>query len=312
MNIRDAKNIISPEAADQLIRMRDGDSALLYLYFCRHMSADRETACKDLLLPRQRLNEAYERLEMVGLLPLPVTGSEPAPPSVRQTLPVPESSELPEYSAKDVSLRSENDPAFSALISEAQLIIGRALSTPDLIKLLGIYDHLDLPAEVIMELMNFVADVYRDKYGERRRPSARSFELEAGKWAERGITDFDAAEQYIRQFWDHHSKEGAYKDALRVIDRDFTDTERRYVEQWLDWGFDSDAIDAAYDKTVSNTGKRSLAYMNKILLNWHDKGLHSLSEIREKDRPKFRQGPSSSSQTTQQKPDDIWDKVNQI
>ena len=70
---------------------------------------------------------------------------------------------------------------------------------------------------------------------------------------------------------------------MKIVDRDFTDTERRYVEQWLNWGFSADAIALAYDKTVTNTRKFSPAYMNKILMSWNEKGLHSLAEIREKD-----------------------------
>lgn len=281
MNRSISQNIISSQAADLLISMRDSDAALLFLYFSRRGNCDREKAYKELLLPKQRLNEAYERLEMVGLLPLIGSGAQDDTPVPKDSvLPPPIAKpDLPEYSSDDVRTRAELDSAFSALINEAKLIIGRPLSTPDLIKMLGIYDHFDLPAEVIMELMNFVADVYRDKYGNGRRPSARAFEREAQLWAERGITDFDAAEQYIQRYRKHHSMEGAIKDAMHITDRDFTDTERRYIEQWLTWGFGPDVLAVAYDRTVTNTRKFSPAYMSKILQNWHEKGMHTLPEI---------------------------------
>lgn len=161
-----------------------------------------------------------------------------------------------------------------------------------------------------MELMNFVADLYRWKYGERRRPSAHAFELEARAWVERGITDFDSAEQYIRSARERRSQEGAIKAAMKIEDRDFTDTERRYVEQWLNWGFAADAIALAYDKTVTNTRKFSPAYMNRILMSWHEKGLHSLAEIKEKDQPSRAQtqAPGSSAESAE----NIWDIVKQI
>ena len=317
MDDLDEKKLISPRAADLIIGLRDGDAALLYLYLCRRGMEDRDRIARELYLPKQRLSEAMERLEMLGLLPLaesvpvsPESAVSPEPPAKAPSLPG--RPDLPDYTAEEVRSRKENDGAFSALISEAQLIMGRPLSTPDLIKLLGIYDHLDLPPEVVMELMNFVAELYRWKYGERRRPSARAFELEARVWAERGITDFDSAERYIRLARERRSQEGDIKASLKIVDRDFTDTERRYVEQWLNWGFSADAIALAYDKTVTNTRKFSPAYMNKILMSWNEKGLHSLAEIQEKDQFARSRSSSGSEPRPAESLGSLWDKVNQI
>ena len=307
------KKLISPQAADLIIGLRDGDAALLYLYLCRRGTDDRNQIAKDLFLPKQRLNEALERLEMLGLLPLteplPKTHShaEATQPSVLQ-----DRAELPEYTSADVRSRLEHDNAFSTLISEAQVIMGRPLSTPDMIKLLGIYDHLDLPPEVMMELMNFVADLYRWKYGERKRPSARAFELEARNWVQRGITDFESAEEYIRTAKERRSQEGAIKDAMKVENRDFTDTERRYVDQWLNWGFSAEVIALAYDRTVTNLRKFSPKYMDTILMSWHEKGLYTLSEIQEKDRPIRNRATTGNTGSSAENAESIWKKVNQI
>ena len=288
MDRTDSEKIITAAAADLLISHRDGDMTLLYLYLCRTGCTDRDKAGVDLFMPRQRLNEAYERLEMCGLLPLageeissPSRTSASAPPSP----PIGPAPELPEYSAEDVRIRSEQDSAFSAVLHEARLIMGRALSTPDMIKMLGMYDHLDLPAEVMMELMHFVADCYREKYGESRRPTAHAFEREAQLWAEKEISDFEAAESHIRRMRERRSQEAPIKEAMDIQGRDFTDTERRYVSQWQDLGFGPQEIHLAYDRAVTKTGKRSLAYANGILQNWHRNSLHSLKEILEKDRP---------------------------
>lgn len=317
MNDLDEKKLISSRAADLIIGLRDGDAALLYLYLCRHGMEERDHIARELYLPKQRLSEAMERLEMLGLLPLtqpvPAPEEDIAPDTASEKpSPLPDRPELPDYTSADVRARKESDSAFSALISEAQLIMGRPLSTPDLIKLLGIYDHLDLPPEVVMELMNFVAELYRWKYGERRRPSARAFELEARVWAERGITDFESAERYIRSARERRSQEGDIKAAMKIVDRDFTDTERRYVEQWLNWGFSADVIALAYDKTVTNTRKFSPAYMNKILMSWNEKGLHTLVEIQEKDRPVHPRSVAGTEPRPAESIGSLWDKVNRI
>ena len=286
MNRQTQQKLITPQAADLLLSLRDGDATHLYLYLCRHGMRDRKTISKDLFLPPKALGNAFERLEMLGLIPdSSAYSSEETPPPAPgpSSSSIIEQGDLPEYTAEEVRSLASSDTAFSALISEAKLIIGRALSTPDLQKLAAIYNHLELAPEVMMELMNFVADVYRDRYGERRRPSVRAFEKEAVIWSDRGITDFDAAEQYIRRYRERRGMEGALKEALKIHDRDFTDTERRYITQWLDWGFAPDAIGLACDKTLTNTHKFAPGYMNKILENWHRQGLHTLREVQEKD-----------------------------
>ena len=143
MSRNDSDNLISPKAADLLISLRDGDAALLYLYFCRHGFRDPERAGRELFMPRQRLQEACERLEMQGLLAQ--AGNEessqvPDSSAQRHRAPVApaassQSSDLPPYSAADVSTRSNVDSAFAAVLNEAKLILGRPLSTPDLIKM---------------------------------------------------------------------------------------------------------------------------------------------------------------------------------
>jgi DnaD/phage-associated family protein len=55
--------------------------------------------------------------------------------------------------------------------------------------------------------------------------------------------------------------------------------ERGYITSWLDMGFGCDAIAEAYDRTVVATGARKWAYLNRILMSWHEKGLHTPEEI---------------------------------
>ena len=48
-------------------------------------------------------------------------------------------------------------------------------------------------------------------------------------------------------------------------------------------GFGPDAVAEGYDRTVISAGGLKWPYLNKILLSWHEKGLHTLSEIQEGD-----------------------------
>ncbi len=320
MNGKNTENLISPCAADRLISLRDSDMTLLYLYLCRNGPAARDRAPKDLFWPRQRFSEAMERLEMSGLLPLSGEESAPSSPAEHTDVPpkagtsLPPAPEVPEYTTEDVRNRKESDPAFSTVLSEARLIVGRLLSTPELTRLLGLYEHFELPPEVVMELMHFVAEIYRENYGEGRRPTVGAFEREARIWSERGIRDFDAAERYIQRSRERRSVLGGVKEAMKIVNRDFTETERRYIEQWLDWGFGPEAIALAYDKTVTYKRKFVPGYMHKILQSWHEKGLHTLQEIQSESRRPFGGNSPGGTASGQEpvSPEHLWGIVDEI
>lgn len=57
----------------------------------------------------------------------------------------------------------------------------------------------------------------------------------------------------------------------------------------------------AYERTVKNTGKISMPYMNTILRSWYDKGIKTVSQIPEKDA----QSPKEKNRTGTYELDDM-------
>ena len=51
-------------------------------------------------------------------------------------------------------------------------------------------------------------------------------------------------------------------------------------------GFTQEALELAYDKTVTNTGQLKWQYMNRIIQSWQSKGLYTVAEIEAGDGPK--------------------------
>ena len=76
-----------------------------------------------------------------------------------------------------------------------------------------------------------------------------------------------------REFGDL-SENAEYKEAKRAKRK--TESRIRYLEAM---------IRTAYEKTVNNTGKISMPYMNTILTSWHSKGIKTVSQISEKETP---------------------------
>ena len=263
--------------ADRLIAAHDGDVALLYIYMARTGSSDMELAARDLCRTIGEISAAHEKLQRMELLPRAAAAGIP-----EKTAPAPEklapAEELPEYETEDLVRRSKEDAGFSAVVAEAQKVLGHVLSSSDLKRLFGIYDYLALPPEVILMLLNHCVSL-----SQGRRPSMRFIEKEAYTWANREILSLEQAEEYIRRSRERREDMGRLKEILGIRGRELTATEQKYIASWLDMGFDDSCISIAYDRTVTNTGALKWSYMNKILLSWQEKGIHTGAEVAEKD-----------------------------
>ena len=179
--------------------------------------------------------------------------------------------------------RSDTDGGFKAVVSQAQRKLGRALSTADLKILFGIYDYLALPPDVIFMLLTYCVDLFAEKYGPGRLPSMRNIEKEAYSWVNKEILTLEQADEYIRSAAERRGRVNELRTAMGIRGRTLTPTESKYIVSWFDMGFDNEAILIAYDRTVTNTGSLKWSYMNKILLSWHEKGIHTEADILEKD-----------------------------
>ena len=269
------RNFPDPAARDKLIAAHDGDTALLWLWLCRSGVYNGDRAAEELCRTLGEMDRAYEKLCRMGLYPITPDRKE-APSSPAE--------ELPQYTVNDVLRRSSEDGSFKAVLQEAERVLGRSLSSPDMKILFGIYDYLALPTEVIFVLLNYCTELYRQKYGPGRLPSMRSIEKEAYSWANNEILTLEQAEESIEESRSRRSRAEEIKAALGIRGRELTPTERKYVFSWLDMGFSVDALSVAYDRTVTNTGSLKWNYMNKIVSSWHQKGIHTVQEIEEKDR----------------------------
>lgn len=275
-------NCISAAAVDRLLAAHDGDVALLWLWLSRHAQPDLESAARDLCRTRAEMEAAWEKLRRMELAS--VAAAPAAPPTVSPAPATPSRqppADPPEYTARDIVERG--DPAFTALVAEAQRVLGHGLSTPDLKKLFGIYDYLALPAEVVMQLLHYCAASSRG-----RLPSMRYIEQEAYIWADREILTLEQAEAFIAEQARRREESAAVAELLGIRGRELTGTERKYIQSWLEADTPRELISLAYDRTVTNTGALKWSYMNKILQSWREKGLRSVAQVQEKDLPPRR------------------------
>ncbi len=265
--------VIGKDAADALIGLKDGNAALLYIHILRNGGVlDPERAAKELSLSPEAVKAAaavLERKRIISDFPVDRLYLEP-----------------PEYTVEDVRTRLGETPEFAGIVQETQRRLGKALSGADLVILFGIYDYLGMPSEVMLLLLTHCIEEFRRRYGEGRVPTIRYIEKEAYVWARLGILTQERAEEHLRRRIENLSRTEEIKRLLRIKKRELSPSEEKYIASWLDMGFEPEAIELAYDKTVVKTGEMSWAYMNSILKSWHSKGLHTVPEIEAKDSRK--------------------------
>lgn len=274
---------LSGEAADRLLALGDGDAALVYLHLLRRGST------AGLNWPAPRLHSALEKLHQLRL----TAAASPAPEcAVPELLP-------PEYTTQDLA-DSLSDPTsdFPSLCREVERRLGKKLSTADLKSLYTLYDHLALPAEVILLLVGWCTEQVRQKYGPGRIPLMSQIQKEGFRWARLNIDTLERVEDHLAHLTRLRSREG---EVLRLLDiplRPLVERERGYIAAWDEMGFDDEAIRKAYELTVLKKQSMNWAYMNAILRRWHEKGLHTAAQIQAGDRAPQR-APAHTAATAQ-------------
>jgi DNA replication protein DnaD len=268
--------VIPAETASVLLKLGDGNAALLYLYLAAANGEDKSSADKvrELGWDSHTLEAAENRLVFAGIMPRAAAAEFPEDAPQAERAAAPRKAERPG--------KPETGSQFYVLVQEVQRMLGKVMSSDDIIRLLGIYDTLRLPGEVILQLVRFCM-TETERQGETRAPSLRYIEKAAYTWEREGIFSLEAAEEYIKQRDVRRNEVSQVRRALQINDRELSPSERKYVESWLALGYDAQTIAIAYDRTVMKTGKLAISYMNSIIVNWHDKGLHTVEEINEKD-----------------------------
>ncbi len=184
--------------------------------------------------------------------------------------------ERPSYTSAEIDAVAAQNKGIDTLFKQAEEILGRILSPSDFELIYSFVDWLGLPVEVVIMLLQYAAS--------RGKTAKRYLETVAIDWADKGIDNYESAEEYIREIELKLSNEGKIRGILGIYDRALTQTEKKYIKAWtFEKYIPSELVAEAYDRTVAATGKLSWQYMNKILISWNEEGLKTVDEVREKE-----------------------------
>ena len=281
---------LGTDTVDALIRRGSGDAALLYLYLLRTGGDYAPRAAQDALgWNAARAMSAFNHLAELGLV-------EDNTPPERKNAPRPE--DCPGYSTDDITSElTTQGSQFKPLLEEVEHLLGKTCSLAETRILLELYDHLAMPPEVLLLITARKVEDTQAQFGPGRRPRMSEIKAMAYQWKKLGVDTLEAAEERIRRLDYLKSREGSLLQAVGVTSRAALAAEQRYLHQWVEWGFEADAVRMAYERTLLRKGSMNWGYCNGILRRWHGKNAHTPDEILAAEQP------ARADKTTPHSPD---------
>lgn len=169
-------------------------------------------------------------------------------------------------SREDVTKRGLESPEIAFLLQEAQMKFGRGLRPGEASTLVWLHDDEGMGVALILMLIEFAISEGRCHIG--------FIERTALAWIGDGITTIEQAEQYIRRLQGQRSAWRRVESAMGIDHRSPSAKELQNAYTWVEeWGFSRDMLRAAYEECVDNTAKVSMAYIGRVLENWHKQGI---------------------------------------
>lgn len=191
----------------------------------------------------------------------------------------------PEYSLDQLA-EFKSREATSELMFIAESYLGKTLSANDMRSLLFISDELHFSFDLIDYLLQYCID--------RGKKDFRYIEKVALGWAEAHITTPEQAQNQTMKY---------DKDTYTVMNalgknNQPTPKEAEFIKRWYQiYGFTSDVILEACERTVMATDKHRFEYADKILNSWKTFGVHHKTDIAKADAA-FVSAKKKTSTTT--------------
>lgn len=213
---------------------------------------------------------------------IPRTAAEPATPpapAFADTVSVQENAvsftnavpQKPAYSLDDIKT-FKNRESTAQLIFIMEQYLQKPLSPADLNTVLFLSDKLHFSDDLIDYLIQYCVD--------RGKKDFRYIEKVAINWAENGVTTPKEAENFVHRY---DKTTYAIMNALGKNNIP-TPKEVEFINRWTEeYGFETDVIFEACERTVLATESHRFEYADKILANWKNAKVHHKADIQKID-----------------------------
>lgn len=176
---------------------------------------------------------------------------------------------------KDIEKAMRINPDMKETVAVAEKLLKKPLSQREVTSIYNFIEEYSMTQEMVIVLLEYCATM--------EKTSFQYIEKVAEGWHENGIKTLEDATKVLNSLLKEIRMQKKCKKIFG-LDRELSQTEKGYIARWVSELSMSEAmIKTAYEKTVTNTGKITMPYMNTILKSWYDKGIKTTSQIAEKE-----------------------------
>lgn len=181
------------------------------------------------------------------------------------------------YTGEEVEKICKSDKSVDLLITKCRAILGsRVFTHAEASSIIYLRQGLGLDAEYILLLCTY--------YAKRDKITVRFIEKKAISLYDDGVRTLPALEAYLSGETKRHDVENTVRKLFGLGERALVPREREYIANWTKWQISDELIRRAYEETVQNTDRPTLAYANAIIENWHSAGVETGAQAEEKKK----------------------------
>lgn len=243
------------------ITIFDESSLKIALYIFSHpTTADITTLGNELNLTKKQVLEGLQFLEKHGVIIL----SDHAPKKALKT-PL-------KLNKDEFNQIVDKEEAVKFLLDKSQQLLGRTTTYSEANTLVTLYLFYGLDIDVILMIITYCLSLKKD--------NINYIQKVAIDWANKGITNHEAAEEHLQNLQVQNECEKTIKQLFGITGRSLTQKEKQFSANWLhEYQFDLNLVVEAFERCVEHTGKVSFPYINKILTSWQKKGYTTLLDV---------------------------------
>ena len=299
-NIKGGKTSIPNHFIDKYFKQAPYIYCMIYIYACKMVSINEEIKneiiANALRLPISEITNAWRYFEAEGIIeysenPLKIIFNQdffkPIPQNTEKKIIT---EKRPEYSPKEIDIFLQKNENIKNLLNSAQSHLNKMLTQNDISTILGFYDWLRLPLDVIEILFGYCT--------RNNHYSLRYIEAVALDWAEKNIDTPKKAIEYINL---HNKDFRKIMKSMGIVNRIPTQSEQDFMQKWLfEYNLNINIICLAGEKTVNSTSMPSFPYTDRILTNWYKKNVKTIEDIKKIEDEFIKKSSSEISKKSQQ------------
>lgn len=228
------------------------------------------------------VSDALVALCQWGILTCDNQKIEPVPPPAENIKPKKEFESLTAVKPtnEQVIKRCKESPEIKNMFNDIQVLLNKTIGYDSQAILIMMHDHYGLPTEVIYMLVDYCKSI--GKYG-------FSYIASVGRdWGEKEIDTIEKADEQIKILNQCNGLWKEFAQMAGIQNPKPSSSQSAYLRQWSqEMKFNIEMIYLAYEEMLNHSSRISFPYMNKILANWHSKGLKTPDDV-EKDKLNYK------------------------